>query len=102
MRKEMFVTAVALAILLSFSARQVKAPTITIIQPNGGEYLIAGGTYEIKWTTSGSGGKVDLWIYYNWAGGSDFSSWFACTDNDGSYTWSVPNLNSSTLRIVVD
>ncbi|MFQ6089723.1 MAG: hypothetical protein ACE5K0_12605, partial [Candidatus Methanofastidiosia archaeon] len=99
MSKKMFVMAVVFVILVGFSVKQVKAQTITITQPNGGEYLLQGGTYEIKWNTSGAGVGNKVKLYYSINSGASYPNFIACVDNTGSYNWTVPNIDYSTVRV---
>jgi len=68
-------------------------PTFTIVQPNilltapnGGEW-IRGQAYDITWTAPAAGAYVRLALHK----GGSFHSWInRMTDNDGAYTWIVP------------
>jgi hypothetical protein len=75
--------------------------TITVIQPNGGEYLIANGTYEIKWDWTGSITAVQ--IYYSKDSGSNYDGTVTTyTPCDGSFIWDpVPDLDLDTIRIKI-
>ncbi|RLF73303.1 MAG: hypothetical protein DRN55_04015, partial [Thermoplasmata archaeon] len=68
---------VALLLLILMIASLLPAPadsaeerTITIRHPNGGEVLIAGGTYRISWFISDSGGYIHL--YYTTEGDDEY------------------------------
>ncbi|MFN4234777.1 MAG: YCF48-related protein [Bacteroidia bacterium] len=78
-------------------------PVITILQPNGGENLTAGSSYNITWNYSGMSNGEIYELYYSTNGGS---SWNFINDggvNSYYYTWTVPSVNSSQclIRIVV-
>jgi thiol-disulfide isomerase/thioredoxin len=78
-------------------------PTVTVNNPNGGETLTPGSSYEINWFAD------DVWIpstgidiYYC----TDYptATWqpiVADTVNDGVYMWTVPSVNSATCRVRV-
>ncbi len=53
----------------------------------------------IKWSTKAAGGVVEL--LYSTDNGSTWTSIAHKETNDGSYTWSVPNLTATDCRIMV-
>ncbi len=67
-------------------------PTITIKSPNGGETLIGGTTYTVKWQSSITLDSVDI-EYFN---GTQWEEIIAGTEDDGSYDWIVPSGVSTT------
>jgi len=79
------------------------APSVTLVAPNGGEVLSGGATYTITWTASDANFAVQpIALYYSTDGGSSYPNLIiAATENDGSYAWTVPALNSSTVRVRV-
>ncbi len=79
------------------------APSVTLTTPNGGEVLRGGATYTITWTASDANfGSQPIALYYSTNGGSSYPNLIiAATENDGSYAWTVPALNSSTVRLRV-
>lgn len=69
--------------------------TIDIVTPNGGETLAGGNQYNITWNSSISYSSIDLEYY-------DGSSWnviVSGTEDDGSYTWTVPNISTTGARL---
>jgi hypothetical protein len=74
-------------------------PTITVKSPNGGESWAAGSSHNITWTTTGSVGNVK--IQYSKNNGSSYSIIISSTANDGSYSWTVPNVSSSQCLVKV-
>ncbi len=84
-------------VLLSFIT--LRAQTITIVQPNGGEILYPCESYLITWTQSG-GLSNYFNIDYSLDGGT---IWASVTTNylstNGQYSWTVPNVESTTVRI---
>jgi hypothetical protein len=61
--------------------------TITVVEPNGGESLEIGGSFEIEWTSTGN--IQNVLIEYSNDGGSSYVSppITASTPDDGSFTW---------------
>jgi len=77
----------------------VTAPTVTVTSPNGGESLTGGSSYNIKWSHTGTVGNIH--IEYTINNDSSWSTIAASTSNDGNYTWTVPNVDSSSCRVRV-
>lgn len=68
-------------------------PTVTVNYPNGGETLIVGGTYNIKWTAvnpNGNASNLKIDLYYSTDSGSTWANIIKDTDNDSVYEWRVP------------
>jgi len=74
-----------------------KAPTITIIRPNGGEQWLSNNSQEISWS---SNNIVNVKIEYSTNGGGSWKTISASTPNDGTYNW-VPTDNDSSDNSVV-
>jgi len=73
------------------------SPTLTVLSPNGGESWEAASNHTISWTSSGTVGKVK--IEYTTNNGTDWSTIVSSTDNDGGYTWTVPNTPSTKCKV---
>jgi hypothetical protein len=73
--------------------------TITVTSPNGGESWAAGSSHNITWTSTGSVGNVK--IQYSTNNGNSWSNIISSTTNDGSYSWTVPNVSSSQCLVKV-
>ncbi len=71
--------------------------TLQVTSPNGGENWDAGSTHNITWSTTGSVGNVK--IQYSTNNGSSWTTERASTTNDGSYSWSVPDVDSSQCKV---
>ncbi len=77
-----------------------KVGNITVTEPNGGEKLVGNGTYNIRWSNTGSVNFVRL--QYSVDGGINFinipnaSSYPAGT---GVFNWAVPNILTNTAMI---
>ncbi|NMC41267.1 MAG: hypothetical protein GYA43_08875, partial [Bacteroidales bacterium] len=79
------------------------APTVALTAPNGGELLRGGGTFTITWTASDAHfGAQPIALHYSTDGCATFPYTITtATENDGSYVWSVPALESTTVRVRV-
>lgn len=67
--------------------------------PNGGEVWYADENYDITWNSVGFSGNVKL--EYSTNSGSNWSTIESSTANDGSYTWTVPNIPGDANRVRV-
>jgi len=70
---------------------------ITVTAPNGGNTIVAGTDYNIRWTTTGTVGNVN--IYYSTNNGTDWIDLILDTTNDGNQTWNVPDEPSDECLI---
>jgi hypothetical protein len=81
------------------------APNVTVIQPNGGPPSLSGdnATYEIKWTATDECGLTATPITLRYSTNSG-TGWTFITNeaNTGSYTWTVPHINTSLARVSVE
>jgi hypothetical protein len=73
--------------------------TVTVNSPNGGEAWSRGSTQTIKWTTTGSVGNVK--IQYSANSGSSWNTIISSTQNDGSYSWQVPDSASNKCKVKI-
>lgn len=74
---------------------------ITVTSPNGGESYMPGDSVEITWDVDGGSAMsaVNLNLMYSNGGSTTQESIVADTANDGSYTWTVPNITASDAWI---
>jgi len=77
----------------------VKAPTLTMTSPNGGEVWIVNSLHNITWTYSDFTGNVKL--EYSTDSGSNWTAINASAANTGTYPWTVPNAPSRFCRVRV-
>jgi RHS repeat-associated protein len=63
--------------------------SLTLISPNGREVLTAGSDHDITWTWTGTVGNIK--IEYSIDGGASWVIIEDSTENDGSFTWTVPD-----------
>jgi uncharacterized repeat protein (TIGR01451 family) len=74
-------------------------PRITLIQPKGGETLVAGDSYEILWVTLNSPRLPNqVRIQFSSNGGTDWTP-VATAPNNGTFSWSVPQVGTTEARI---
>jgi hypothetical protein len=71
--------------------------SITITSPNGGESWEAGSARKITWSNAGTVGDVK--IEYSTDNGTNWTTIVVSTDNDGSYTWTVPDNPSDNCLV---
>lgn len=80
----------------------VDEPYFEITAPNGGETFEAGASTNITWT-SGAGPSRFVQLDYSIDGGISWSHISTNEDEDGSYSWTVPNVATEQARVrVVD
>lgn len=84
---------------ISDNVFSILPPKLTITSPNGGEFWQVGSIQGITWTTTGFVGDVK--IEFSADNGSSWTTVTASTANDGTYSWTLPNVSSGQclLRI---
>lgn len=80
----------------------IRSPIIRLRQPNGGEVMVGGQPYEIKWVTANDGYDiiVGVQISYSLNAGSSWTIITWSSENDFSYTWNVPSGVNSELVLI--
>lgn len=68
-------------------------PSITVTSPNGGESLVGGGTYQIRWTSLNLSSSENVNISFISLGGTKVL--IATVPNSGLYNWTPPYGNGS-------
>ena len=76
-----------------------KVPVITVGSPNGGEIWHTGNTQNIRWTSLGTIGSVQ--ILYSTDNGSSWTEIIDSTPDDGSYSLTIPDLYSAECLVRV-
>jgi hypothetical protein len=80
----------------------IQPPVITVLSPNGGEKYWGGRTAAIQWTAQDAGSGIasnSISIYYT-TGEGDVKIAEGLS-NSGSYTWTVPEIDSTSVKIKV-
>ena len=75
------------------------APTVTVISPNGGESYAGGDSQTIGWTATDAVGVTSINLYFSFDGGVNWPVIATGEDNDGSYSWTVPGVNSDMCLV---
>lgn len=85
------------------------SPTIsstTLLTPNGGQNLMGGSSYEITWDntdiTDTNLGSNPISLYYSLNNGASWSLIASGETNDGSYTWTVPSVDTTTALVLIE
>jgi len=77
-------------------------PTVTVTSPNGAEYWPGGTTHNITWTATDPDLVANpITIEYSTDGGTNWVVINTSEENDGTYSWDVPNLDSSNCLVKV-
>jgi hypothetical protein len=87
----------ALVIDTSDAAFTITIPIISITSPNGAETWYATGSYNITWSSVGSVSN-NLKLEYT-TNGSTWTQISTTETNDGSYSWTVPDVAFSTCKV---
>ncbi len=76
-------------------------PAVTVIDPDGGEYLKGGQSSDITWSATDTNIDANS-IKIEYYDGSTWQTIATGEANDGTYTWNpVPSLNISTAKVRV-
>ncbi|MBC7226325.1 MAG: hypothetical protein H5T61_03740 [Thermoflexales bacterium] len=77
-------------------------PTVTLTAPNGDEVLRGGSVFTITWTaTDAHFGAMPIGLAYSLDGGATYTEIVTATANDGQYAWTVPEVETTTVRVRV-
>lgn len=75
----------------------VRAASLTVVSPNGGESWFAGTVHNITWTSSDFTGNVKIEYSLNNAG--SWTTWSSSTPNTGSFVWTLPTTTSDLCLV---
>jgi len=77
--------------------------TITLISPNGGEYIQGGSTRTIRWRITMGGEFARFRILFSNNAGTTYSDTIThnVATTETLYNWTVPTLNCNTCRVMV-
>lgn len=80
----------------------VTAPTVSISSPVGGEAWKAGSVHAITWTASDNVGVTAVDLAYSTDGGASYPNSIATNlANSGTFSWTLPDIASTTVRVRV-
>jgi photosystem II stability/assembly factor-like uncharacterized protein len=86
----------------NFTIRDCESPTVSVIDPDGGEEWCIGSSHDVLWSASDNLGVTKIVsLYYSTDGGS---SWMPIDENefnDGLYSWTIPDTPSAQCRVKV-
>ena len=76
-------------------------PAIRVTSPDGGEVWLRNTVHSITWTSEGTVGNVNL--HYSTNGGTSWTSIASNQANNGTYSWTTPNVisNQTNCRVRV-
>jgi TolB protein len=75
--------------------------SITVLDPNGGEMLLSGSQYTIRWQSSGFGSS-NVKLEYSTSNGAGYLTIDANLPNSGSYLWQpLPEADSNQCLIKI-
>ncbi len=74
-------------------------PTITLLVPDGGEVLKGGANVNITWTASDDATLPASCIKLEYADGGSYTVIASGLANTGSYSWTVPTIDSADVQI---
>ncbi len=77
-------------------------PSVSVIQPNGGEVLWSGQNYNIMWNASDNVEVDGIDIFYSTDAGTHYQGISYNEPNDGVYSWTVPNTPSNQCYVRID
>jgi len=75
-------------------------PTLTLTQPNGGERWRTNSQQQIRWTTTGSVARVNL--YYSTNNFSSRNNIASNIANTNAYAWTTPSTASTSVKVRVE
>jgi hypothetical protein len=84
----------------SDAAFEIYTGTLKLLDPNGGEELIAGLTCNVQWQII-DGNVVDVLLDYSTNNGSSWTTIDTVPSNTGSYSWLVPQEDSNQCLIKI-
>ena len=83
----------------NFTIRKLNTCSINVTSPNGGETWDEESTHNITWTSNNTSGSVR--IKYSADGGSSWTVLTNSTTDNGSWSWTLPTVNSDQTQCKV-
>ena len=88
--------------IVSATTVDTTPPSVQVVSPNGGETWTMGEVRAILWTATDNFGVTRVDVAYSLNAGSSWVTIATGLSNSGSYSWSVPNVSSTTALIRVE
>jgi C1A family cysteine protease len=82
-----------------FSITPPESPAVRVITPNGGEQLVIGARYNITWNFADS--RDNAKIEYSTNSGETWTGIAEAAQNNGTYSWIIPDIPSETCLVRV-
>ncbi|MCK4547283.1 MAG: hypothetical protein KAW17_07555 [Candidatus Eisenbacteria sp.] len=76
-------------------------PTVTVLDPNGGEEIQGGETYDIQWDADDNVGVTSTTILLSTDAGSTYPTTIASGSLVSPYSWDVPDVDEPSCRIKI-
>lgn len=78
-------------------------PSVSVISPNGGEFWAGNSIKEIAWSAIDENMKSNsITLFYSIDSGNNWIQISSNEANDGSYSWDIPKIDSSYVKIKVE
>ena len=77
------------------------SPTVHVLEPNGGDSLLANTIHTIRWTAADNQIIASLRIDYSGDNGATYTTVDSLSFNVGTYIWATPTTDSDSARIRV-
>lgn len=88
--------------LVPTGGTDVTAPSVTVLGPDGGEWIQAGSPWAVTYTATDAGGVQHVNVYLSDDDGITYEPVARLEPPDGSWSWFVPNMPGATSRIRVE
>ena len=72
-------------------------PAVSVMSPNGGETWLPGYSFDVRWESVSFNGQVG--VKYSTTAGADWLAVVDTTENDGVYSWLVPDTPSDSCLV---
>jgi hypothetical protein len=85
----------------NFTIEDCQAPTVSVVDPDGGEEWCVGSSQDIIWSALDDVEVTKIALYYSTDGGAVWIPIDEDEHNDAVYTWTVPGTPSTQCRVKV-
>ena len=84
------------------SPPETTPPSVTVVQPNGGEQLVGMSSTTIGWTASDAVAVTAVNLRLSTDGGQTFTTIAAGLPNRFTYAWTIPDLSSGSCLLRIE